>query len=161
MTNKFLSVDKEARFPNLDRSGYHVTSEETAEYNCIAHAAGKADNWWWPDDAPAYWPEGLEKVETLDAFVKAYASVGFAECHNNDSSVEPGFEKVAIYTDSEGLPAHAARQLSDGAWTSKLGEWEDIRHATLEAMEDAGDLGLGYGKVALILKRKTPKPSGC
>jgi hypothetical protein len=69
--------------------------------------------------------------------------------------MEAGFEKIAIYVDGDGVPTHAARQLSDGAWTSKLGEWEDIRHLTLEAMEDDG-LGLGYGKVSLILKRPAP-----
>jgi hypothetical protein len=41
------------------------------------------------------------------------------------------------------------------AWSpiaSKLGEWEDIQ-GTLKAMEDGGGLGLGYGKVAVILRR--------
>jgi hypothetical protein len=70
MPPKFLSVDKEARFPNLTRGEYEVTSEETPDYNCIAHAAGKTDNWWWPDDPPAYWPDGHDKAETLEAFVK-------------------------------------------------------------------------------------------
>ena len=35
---------------------------------------------------------------------------------------------VAIYQ-SGGLPTHAARQLSDGNWTSKLGPNIDITHS--------------------------------
>lgn len=153
MAPKFLSVDKEARFPNLTRGEYEVTSAETPDYNCIAHAAGKDDNWWWPDEPPSYWPPGHDKAETLEAFVKAYATVGFVVDFNQTSELEVGIEKVAIYVDADGVPTHAARQLTNGSWTSKLGEWEDIQHKTLKAMEDDG-LGLGYGKVAVILRRK-------
>lgn len=46
MTKKYLTTDKEDFFPNLTKDNYHVTSRETPTYNCIAHAAGKADNWW-------------------------------------------------------------------------------------------------------------------
>jgi hypothetical protein len=35
-----------------------------------------------------------------------------------------------------------------GEWTSKLGNWEDIEHKTLAALE-----GEFYGKVVQILKR--------
>ncbi|MGH6736855.1 MAG: DUF7689 domain-containing protein [Acidobacteriota bacterium] len=157
MAAKFLSVDKEARFPNLDRSDYQVTSDETADYNCIAHAAGKDDNWWWPDDPPAYWPDGHDRTDTIEAFVKAYATVGFSLIEDDNYELEVGIEKIAIYVDGDGIPTHAARQLEDGSWTSKLGEWEDIQHKTLNAVEDKGDLGLGYGKVAVILrKQRTP-----
>jgi hypothetical protein len=152
MPPKFLSVDREAHFPNLTRGEYEVTSEESPYYNCIAHAAGKDDNWWWPDDLPAYWPDGHNKTETVEAF-KAYATVGFFYDGNHNCELEVGIEKIAIYVDRDGVPTHAARQLDDGTWTSKLGEWEDIQHNTLDAMEDDGDLGLGYGKVAVILRR--------
>jgi hypothetical protein len=153
MPPKFLAVDREARFPNLTRGEYEVTSPETADYNCIAHAADKNDNWWWPDGPPSYWPDGHDKAETLDAFVNAYATLGFVNDGNQSYELEVGIEKIAIYVDGHGVPTHAARQLTDGTWTSKLGEWEDIRHKTLRAMEDRGGLGLGYGKVALILSR--------
>jgi hypothetical protein len=153
MSPKFLPVDKEAYFPNLTRGEYEVTSDEAADYNCIAHAAGKNDNWWWPAEPPAYWPDGHNRAETLEAFIKAYATIGFTYDGDKNYELEAGIEKIAIYVDSDGVPTHAARQLADGGWTSKLGEWEDIQHKTLEAMEDSGGLGLGYGKVAIILKR--------
>ncbi len=66
------------------------------------------------------------------------------------------FEKIAIYVDTDGVPTHAARQLPDGSWTSKLGDWEDIQHQTLEALETGNDKAhqeLGYGKVAKIMRR--------
>jgi hypothetical protein len=46
-----------------------------------------------------------------------------------------------------GKPKHAARQLANGRWTSKLGELEDIEH-TLNGLD-----GIWYGSVMLILKR--------
>ena len=153
MKVRFLEVEKEAYFPNLNRANYEVTSEETSDYNCIAHAAGKNNKWWWPAEAPAYWPAEVEKIETLEGFVAAYATLGYTMCPTQGRDLVIGVEKVAVYVDSDGIPTHAARQLPDGFWTSKLGEWEDIRHHTLEAMEDAGGLGLGYGKVAVILRR--------
>ncbi|MFZ1964372.1 MAG: hypothetical protein WAU78_13065 [Roseiarcus sp.] len=149
-----MSIAREARFPKLNRTEYCVTSDETPDYNCIAHAADKNDNWWWPDDQPAYWPQGLDKVETLEAFVSAYATLGYAKCEGGGTVLEAGFEKVVIYADTHGVPTHAAKQLPNGAWTSKLGEWEDIQHTRPEAMEDDGVLGLGYGKIAVVLKRK-------
>jgi len=45
------------------------------------------------------------------------------------------------------VPTHAARQLENGRWTSKLGELEDIEH-------DLHHLASGaYGAVVQILKR--------
>jgi len=43
---------------------------------------------------------------------------------------------------------HAARQLPDGKWTSKLGQLEDITHGTTDVIE-GGD----YGEVVQFMKR--------
>ena len=156
MSDPYLSLDKEAFFPNLRRGEYQVTSLETSHYNCIAHAAGKDDNWWWPDVGTGiHWPIATMEV-TLDAFVAAYETEGYMTCQSQSRALEPGVDKVAIYVDGAGEPTHAARQLPDGAWTSKLGDWEDIRHITLEAMEDDTGRGLGYGQVAMIMRRALP-----
>lgn len=40
--------DAEADFPNLRKEGYRKTSEADPDYNCIAHAAGRSDQNWWP-----------------------------------------------------------------------------------------------------------------
>jgi hypothetical protein len=40
------------------------------------------------------------------------------------------------------IPTHAALQLESGDWTSKLGDFEDISHSTIEAVS-----GPVYGRV--------------
>jgi hypothetical protein len=158
MPDPYLSFERQAYFPNLRRPEYRVTSDETPVYNCIAHAAGKNDKWWWPADAEgAYWPSGIDKKETIDGFILAYQTEGYVVCEGRE--LETGFDKIAIYVDELGTPTHAARQLSDGSWCSKLGQWEDIQHQTLEALETGEDenyQGLAYGKVALIMRRPSP-----
>lgn len=130
--------------------GYAITSEPTIQYNCIAWAAGDATRWWWPDSwGEGYWPAGVDRVETLEAFVEAYRTLGYEPCVT--SAHEDGFEKVAIYVDRDELPQHAARQLENGRWTSKLGELEDIEH-TLEGLE-----GAHYGRIAQVLRRPIPR----
>lgn len=84
--------------------------------------------------------------ESIEAFVRAFETRGYMVC--DDASPETRFEKVAIYA-LRGDPTHAARQLSDGRWTSKLGIYgDDIEHETLEALE-----GGTYGTVAVVMKR--------
>jgi hypothetical protein len=135
-------------FPALRGTGYRVTSPPDRKYNCIAWAAGDTAQVWWPDEADtpdsAYWPSGVQRQETLDAFRDAFASLGYTVC--NDDRLELGFEKVALFA-LLGVPKHAARQLPNGRWTSKLGEWEDIEHALHDLT------GMVYGSVALVLKR--------
>lgn len=78
--------------------------------------------------------------------VLAFQSLGFVECE--DASLESGYEKVALY--SLGMMyTHAARQLPNGLWTSKLGQLEDITHATPEVIA-----GSDYGEVMQFMKRK-------
>ena len=108
-----------------------ITSPASINYNCIAWAAGCTSRWWWPH-ADSYWPSGVPAEETIEAFVKVYATVGYERCDN--SELDETYEKIAIYA-IEGRPTHAARQLEDGRWTSKLGEGEDIIHESLEALD--------------------------
>lgn len=137
-------------FPGLQGSTYRITSPRDDSYNCIAWAAGDTQSWWWPAVGDnLFWPGGVPGVETLPAFQQAFESLGYAVCPTED--MEAGFEKIALFADAQGLPLHAARQLPDGRWTSKLGELEDIEHA-LRDLE-----GAAYGTVALLMKRpQTP-----
>jgi len=134
-----------AAFPSLTSSNHRVTSPPTPRYNCIAWSAGDERRWWWPDPGrQAYWPADVPREETIDAFVKAYATLGYEPC---ESAVpEPGLERVALYARGE-QPAHAARQLPNGKWSSKLGRGEDVEH-DLEALE-----GPLYGSVVQVLRR--------
>jgi hypothetical protein len=137
-------------FPKLGTTPHRITSPYDRRYNCIAWAAGDTDNWWEPDeDGIGYWPSAVPREYSLDAYLRAFESVGFECCDSSD--LEPGFEKVAVFAKTTG-PTHAARQLADGKWTSKLGRSEDIEHV-LEAL--AGDDGDEYGQVVQILKRAT------
>jgi len=71
--------------------------------------------------------------------------LGYHQCES--AAPEEGFNKVAIFCKPNGKPAHAARQLPHGRWTSKLGDWEDIEHA-LNAVA-----GSAYGTVVVILRK--------
>jgi hypothetical protein len=53
-----------------------------------------------------FWPTGVARTETLSAFRDAFASLGYAECVGAD--LEPGFEKVALFTSEHSVPLHAA-----------------------------------------------------
>jgi hypothetical protein len=140
----------ESLFPDLVRTGYAVTSPPDPVYNCISHATGRAGAWWWPDpDGFDYWPSGIVRERTLAAFLQAFGTVGYSPCP--DGSLEPGWEKIAIYATHEG-PTHAARQLPNGRWTSKLGPDDDIEHA-LEGLESPL-----YGSVVQFARRPVRVP---
>src|SRR5437660_2593990 len=136
----------EALFPGLRNSTFRVTSPATRDYNFIAWAAGDTAHWWWPDpdfeNDTIFWPAGVALEETLDAFVAAFATLGYAPC--SSEGPEAGFERVALFA-SAAIPTHTARQLPSGRWTSKLGFREDIEH-DLHAV--SGDV---YGTVVLLL----------
>jgi hypothetical protein len=134
-------------FPYLDDRNHRITSPEDDAYNCIAWAAEDNLRWWWPrPEEFYYWPARVPRSATIDAFVAAFATLGYSPCGTGD--VEPGFQKVAIYVNNENIPTHMARQEPDGAWTSKLGGDVDIRHLTLGAIE-----GSIYGTVGQFLRR--------
>jgi len=116
--------------PNLSADNYRITSSASWEYNCIAWAVGETAVWWWP--APGrFWPVGVPREETLPAFVAALGTRGFRPCSSSELAI--GVEKVALYA-LQSVPTHAARQLSSGWWTSKLGPSFDVEHANLEAL---------------------------
>ncbi|HQU45236.1 MAG TPA: hypothetical protein PK867_20645 [Pirellulales bacterium] len=134
-------------FPRLRGTQYQVTAPPDPTYNCLAWAAGVSDAWWWPSGDPAqvYWPSGVAREETLEALEAAFATLGYVVC--DDEANEPGCEKVAFFATAAGVPTHAARQLANGRWTSKLGQLERIEHALHHLEGDA------YGAVALVMKR--------
>ena len=135
---------------NLRQDVYQVTSEENRRYNCFAWAAGDVRRRWEPDlRGERFWPIA-QREYTLECYVEAFKTLGYQPCSTGD--FEEGYQKVVIYADRN-LPAHMARQLESGRWTSKLGNWEDIRHETPEVVE-----GTAYGKVAQFLKRRRTEP---
>jgi hypothetical protein len=136
----------------LVAAGFSETSPATREYNCIAWAAGRQDDWWWPDPGlTSFWPEHAPRAETIEAFYATFALLGYEHCDHGQR--EPGFEKVAFYV-RDGEPKHAARQLTDGSWTSKLGRDIDVAH-TLSGLE-----GPAYGQVTGYMKRSRQRQAG-
>lgn len=83
----------------------------------------------------------------MEAFEEGFGLLGFEVC--DSAEVEAGYEKVAIYADTDGEPQHVARQLVDGRWTSKLGALEDIEHQALEDVDSAA-----YGEARLFMRRR-------
>ncbi len=139
-------------FPGLRGTAFWTTSPKDPVYTCIAWAAGETQKWWWPDlEVVKFWPSGIDRAETREAFEKAFASPGYTTCETD--APEEGFEKIALFADQQAIPTHAARQLPGGRWSSKLGELEDIEH-DLRALE-----GTEYGLVVLLMKRALPRPS--
>ncbi|WP_437436309.1 DUF7689 domain-containing protein [Pseudogemmatithrix spongiicola] len=136
-------------FPRLRTTLFSITSPDTQQYNCIAWAAGDDSRWWWPSGF-GYWPPGVVREVSLRRFVEAFESLGYKQCP--DGAHEDGVEKVVIYVDSVGIPTHAARQLRNGQWTSKLGGWEDVRHTVF------GLTGTTYGEAAVYLSREFAAP---
>lgn len=132
--------------PRLSPDNYRITSPASWTCNCIAWAAGATDAWWWPIPG-RYWPSGVPREETLAAFAAAFATLGYSACPTGD--LEPSREKIALYALND-LPTHAARQLPNGWWTSKLGPSIDIEHATPEALT-----GGTYGEVVAFFARTT------
>lgn len=140
-------IEIEYHFPQLSTTGYKITSPKTPKYNCIAWAGNDSDRFWWPtDEYGYYWPDTIEKRETVEVFIEAYKTIGFNVCDNSD--YEGGWEKIAIYADHNNLPKHAARMIDERTWTSKLGRNYDISH-TINGLD-----GNTYGSPKIFMKRK-------
>jgi len=147
-------VNPEARilgwFSGLKADAFKITGHITQTYNCIAWAAGDTGNWWEPENPATYWPDEAPNETTVDAYVKAFALLGYEVC--GDASLERRYEKVAIY-EKNGKPSHAARQCPNGRWTSKLGIWETIEH-DFRALEGNGLQE--YGQIVRLMRRRKP-----
>lgn len=141
-----FNVGMMTEFPRL--RDFRITSEPTCDYNCIGWGAGEDDRWWEPNNPDGYWPEGVPASMAPKALEAAYATIGYARC--NDGTLEPGFEKIALFVGSNGKWSHAARQLPSGRWTSKMGKAHDIEH-DLPTMS-----GGAYGTIWAYMRRSKP-----
>lgn len=133
---------------------FEITSPVDPNYNCIAWAYQIKGRWMWPPkgipakviDAVTYWPDENASTE-VERFVDAFRLKGYEKCSSPD--FEEGYRKIALYiTPGTTKCTHAARQLSSGLWTSKLGEEYDIQHDTPQSIE-----GSIYGCVYCYMKK--------
>ena len=132
-------------FPQIGSWVCH--SPRTRRYNCYAFAAGDDTRRWEPDPYNQYyWPSGVIRDYTLDAFIEAYRTIGYELCP--DGSLDSACEKIVMYVGSRGIVEHVARQGPDGRWISKLGEEEDIIHRTPDSLTSAD-----YGRPVCFMAR--------
>lgn len=136
--------DLRAWFPKLDARNHDVTSQEDWGYNCVAWAVGDSTRWW-DHDVHGYWPDGVTRDASIEAYLDLFRGRGFELC--DDPEPEPGFEKIAVYGEA-GEFRHVARLLESGRWTSKLGALEDIEHNDLDSLADGS-----YGRPLAFLRR--------
>jgi hypothetical protein len=144
-------VPNPADFPILAQNAqsFKTTSQPTLKYNCIAWAADNDKRWCWPvPGLGGWWPSDVPRgINTLSVFEKLFEKYGYAAC--DSYGLEKYYEKVAIYA-RNGFVQHAARQLPDGSWTSKMGRDCDISH-DLHALN-----GALYGSPVRCMKRMRP-----
>ncbi len=138
----------EAQIPGLADAEYQITSPRDPNYNCFAWAAGDTGHVWSPTmlGSGVHWPPGIPALASMSGVIDAYLQSGYEICESGE--LEPGVEKIAIFSDSAGDPRHAARQLPSGAWTSKLGDHVDIEHTDVNAVG-----GLLYGEATVYMGR--------
>ena len=131
-------------FPKLGND-FEVLGPPTGDYNCIAHTLGVNDEWVNPVTGP--------KGDELKGMDDMYAKQGYKRLPDKDYSYEPGKEKVVVYATANPDGSikevtHGAIQDSSGAWTSKLGASELIRHKTPDALD-----GSVYGKPVAVYEK--------
>ncbi len=133
-------------FPKLKH--YSVTSPKDTAHNCIAYVAGDFSRKWEPISFPCpgyYWPAVVASdPDSVAGLIELFASLGYQRCEN--SELEPGIRKIAIYAISSDNWTHAAMQTETGEWASKLGVSYDIRHQSAYCLE-----GPLYGTVVAFL----------
>ena len=131
---------------------WRPTSCATDNYNCIAWALGIQDRGLWPSEVWE-WPRRIPAVVTTQEFIDVFEMFGYEIC--SSWIFESGCEKVILY-ERAGEVTHAARQLQDGMWTSKLGAGIDIVHQGLvDFPPDPPYYSCTiYGAAAIFLKRR-------
>jgi hypothetical protein len=143
----------EPAFPNLgkweERSLSTHVGGPTPRYNCYAFAAGDDTRRWEPDPSMQYYWPTSNRAFTIPAFIEGYQTRRYEVC--SDGVLEDGYEKIVFYVDSSRIVQHAACQISDGRWISKLGDEEDIIHETPQSLASAV-----YGQPVCYMKRAVP-----
>ncbi len=131
---------------------FKITSPEDERYNCISWAMLKKDRWTavpagYPYlDGVIWWPPNAKEGEDISCLIDAFAHEGFEVCDSSD--FEEDWLKVALYYNPlNNKWTHAARQLRNGVWVSKLGKSYDIEHGTPFTIESQV-----YGNVYCIMQ---------
>ena len=134
----------ESCFPRLAADGYRITSDPSEEQNLsVTRRIDRANG---GTQRKMMFGRMVCRETILSVrLLLFFSTLGYALC--DSGTHEAGYEKVAIYSDGDEY-THAARQLADGSWTSKLGPDDDIEHPRPESLA-----GGKYGSVVRMLKR--------
>ena len=109
-----LMIPREV-FPRLTEQNHRLASPQSVGYNCIAWTAGDTEHWWQPG---VYWPVEASRDDCgIGALESAFKGLRYEECP--DESLQPGFEKIALYG-SGLIYTHAARQLPNGKMDEQI-----------------------------------------
>lgn len=133
-------------FPRLSGETFEIVAQPSIQYNCIAYAVGDVSEWWDYVEEDHYWPDYAARSDSIEILVEVFAGLGFEQCQ--DSSLESGYEKVALYED-RGVFQHAALQTPTGRWRSKMGKGPVIEHRSPESLSD----GM-YGSPTIYMRRQ-------
>lgn len=131
-------------FPYLRNEGFTIIDPPSERYNCIAYAAGDTSQWW-AHIPGGYWPPRATWSDSVASLREVFSGLGYEQC--DDSHIEDGYRKVALY-ETQGVWTHAAVQMPNGAWRSKMGEGPVIEHHSPESL--AGGM---YGEVNCFMRR--------
>jgi len=131
-------------FPYLRNEGFTVVDSPSDTYNCISYAAGDTSQWW--AHVPGrYWLPSATRSDRIASLREVFTGLGYEQC--DDSHIEDDYQKVALY-EIQGVWTHAAVQMPNGAWRSKMGEGPVIEHQSPESL--AGGM---YGNVHCFMRR--------
>lgn len=132
-------------FPNPANENFEIICPVSTGYNCIAYAAGDTGQRW---DLPLdyYWPPGVARSPSIETLTAVFSALGYEIC--SAPSLEPGYQKVALYVE-DGEWTHAALQMPNGRWRSKMGDLELIEHRTPASLNG----GL-YGNAKVYMRRR-------
>jgi hypothetical protein len=145
---KLTDAERRTGFPRLGEH-FEVLAPATFTYNCIGWSLGISGSWVWPTE------RGV--VAYLHHFDALYGYYGFQRVQGLDYKRQPSHDKVLLYAvrnaDGRIQPTHAALQMADGSWTSKVGTLPLIRH--LHPHDLAGP---SYGVPYVMYVRARPLP---
>ena len=133
-------------FPKLSGEDFEIVERASERYNCIGYAVDDTTKRWWPNGID-YWPPWATRDNRMESLRDAFIGLGFEQCH--DSDVEDGYQKVALYG-SQGRFEHAAVQMPNGRWRSKMGQGPVIEHLNPESLS-----GRLYGDATTFMRRAT------
>lgn len=133
------------QFPNLANEDYEIVAPETDQYNCIAYAAGDTSQPW-SDEPQDYWPREVPRDPTIEGLRKLFRWLGYKKCKG--PRLERNYQKVALYAQQNSW-THAALQMPNGRWRSKLGDGPLLEHRAPPSLE-----GDEYGRPHIYMRKR-------